>query len=191
MQHEGTADEGLACTVDDLTGAYADLASRAWHVSESLYAREELASLPAPVVQASLGLGHPVRHASLQAGEVVLDIGCGAGIDVLLASPRVGAGGAIIGLDVTQEMLKLARAATSGLHNTRLLSGVMEHIPLGNDSVDVIISNGVFNLSSDKDRTFEEAHRVLRPGGRMVVADMLLVTDLPPAVLEDPKLWSG
>lgn len=173
--------------------AYAERASRRWQLAETLYSPEELAALPAGVVESALGLGNPVRDARLQPGEVVLDVGCGTGIDLLLASHLVGEMGRVIGLDLTPAMIERARkhVAERGFTNVELVVGPMEDIPLPDGSVDVVVSNGVFNLSSDKDRAFAEVYRVLRPGGRMVVADMLLVADLPAGVLDNPKLWSG
>lgn len=172
---------------------YAQRANETWQIAEAIYALEERATLPSSVVESALGLGHPVQDAELQPGEVVLDIGCGTGIDLLLAAPQVGSTGKVIGLDLTPEMLTRAREHVSqaGLTNVELLPGSMEEIPLPDASVDVVISNGVFNLSTKKDQAFAEAYRVLRPGGRMVAADMLLVADLPPTLLENPKLWSG
>lgn len=172
---------------------YAQRAGETWRIAEGIYAPEELASLPPSVVDSALGLGHPVHDAAPQPGEVVLDIGCGTGIDLLLAARRVGPEGKVIGLDLTPEMLTRARehVAQAGLPNVELLLAAMEEIPLPDASVDVVISNGVVNLSTNKDQAFAEAFRVLRPGGRMVAADMLLVDDLPPAVRENPKLWSG
>jgi ubiquinone/menaquinone biosynthesis C-methylase UbiE len=134
-----------------------------------------------------------VRDAELRSGEVVLDIGYGTGIDLLLAARQVGLAGKVIGLDLTPEMLTRARehVAQAGLLNVVLLLAAMEEIPLPDASVDVVISNGVFNLSAKKDQAFAEAFRVLQPGGRMLAADMLLVADLPPSLRENPKLWSG
>jgi arsenite methyltransferase len=172
---------------------YADLAGKAWEIAGSLYGREELARLPRGAVDTALGLGNPVRDAQLPRGEVVLDIGCGAGIDLLLASLRVGPTGKAIGVDLTPQMVVLARnhASELGLSNVEVLEGAMEALPLEDASVDVVVSNGVFNLSTDKAAAFAEAYRVLRPGGRMVVADMLLLADLPQGVLDNPRLWSG
>ena len=178
---------------NELIDTYADLATRAWEVAGSLYAPKELERLPAGAVNAALGLGNPVRDAKPKSGEVVLDIGCGAGIDMLLAAQLVGATGRVIGVDLTPEMVLLARHHTSelGLANVEVLEGAMEALPIEDASVDVIVSNGVFNLSGDKPAVFAEAFRVLRPGGRMVVADMLLIADLPQGVLDNPRLWSG
>ena len=173
--------------------AYAERAAHTWQVAETIYSPDELAYLPSAAVTSALGLDHPVRAARLQPGETVLDIGCGGGIDTLLAARAVGPTGQAIGLDLTHEMMVLAQAnaAAMGLTNTRFLEGPMEAIPLPSGSVDVVISNGVFNLAADKDRVFAEVWRVLRPSGRLVVADMLLGGDLPEAVRDDPQLWSG
>ena len=172
---------------------YAQRAGETWRIAEAIYAPEELASLPPSVVESALSLGHPVQDAELRPGEVVLDIGCGTGIDLLLTARQVGLAGKVIGLDLTPEMLTRARehVAQAGLPNVVLLLAAMEEIPLPDASVDVVISNGVFNLSAKKDQVFAEAFRVLRPGGRMIAADMLLVADLPPSLLENPNLWSG
>jgi ubiquinone/menaquinone biosynthesis C-methylase UbiE len=172
---------------------YAERSGQAWAIAHTLYTPEELADLPRSAVDVALGLGHPVRDAYLQPGEVIVDIGCGAGIDLLLAALRVGPAGRAIGVDLTPEMVLLARnhASQMGLVNVEVSEGAMEALPLDDRSVDVVVSNGVFNLSTDKSATFAEAYRVLRPGGRMVVADMLLVTDLPQGVRDNPKLWSG
>lgn len=173
--------------------AYAQRATQAWQVAETIYHPDELTSLPQAAITSALGLDHPVRAARLQPGEMVLDIGCGGGIDTLLAALAVGPHGQAIGLDVTPEMIVLAQANASarGLTNTRILEGPMEAIPLPDHTVDVVISNGVFNLAVDKACVFAEAWRVLKPSGRLVVADMLLRGDLPAEVRDDPQLWSG
>jgi ubiquinone/menaquinone biosynthesis C-methylase UbiE len=178
---------------DSLIEDYADRSGQAWAIARTLYTPEELAELPRSAVDLALGLGNPVRHAHLQPGDVVVDIGCGAGVDLLQAGLRVGPLGRAIGVDVTPEMVFLARqhASQMGVTNVEVHESAMEALPLDDRSVDVIVSNGVFNLSADKPATFAEAYRVLRPGGRMVVADMLLVTDLPQGVRDNPKLWSG
>lgn len=188
--HEGMHEERVQSVVRQ---AYAERAAQVWRVAETIYSPEELAGLPVGAVTAALGLDHPVRAAHLQPGEVVLDLGCGGGIDTLLAARAVGPAGTALGLDMTHEMLVLAQAhATAmGLTNTRFLEGVMEEIPLPDTSVDVVISNGVFNLAADKDRVFAEARRVLRRSGRLVVADMLLRGDLPAGLRDNPQLWSG
>lgn len=187
---EANSLEPPARTVRD---AFAKRASQSWRIAEILYSPEQLADLPSEVVQSALGLGNPVREARLKPGEIVLDIGCGSGIDTLLAAREVGPSGRVIGLDITENLLAIARrhAADAGLGNAEFLLAPMEKIPLPEASVDVVISNGVINLSTDKDTAFAEAWRVLRPGGRMVAADMLLVGDLPPAVMANPQLWSG
>lgn len=172
---------------------YAQRATQTWQVAQTIYPQEELARLPQRAITAALGLDHPVQMANLQPGEVVLDLGCGGGIDTLLVAQAVGQAGQAIGLDMTPQMLTLAQANANelGLTNTRFLNGKMEAIPLPDHSVDVVISNGVFNLAPDKDRVFAEVWRVLKPGGRMVVADMLLRGDLPEEIRSNPQLWSG
>ena len=143
---------------------------------------------------ASLGCGNPTALAELKPGEVVLDLGSGGGIDVLLSARRVGPTGKAYGLDMTDEMLSLAREnqAKSGLTNVEFLRGEIEHIPLPDNSVDVIISNCVINLSADKDRVLGEAFRVLKPGGRFAVSDVVVRgNDIPPAVRRSMELWVG
>lgn len=178
---------------DFVEAAYAERAAQQWQVAETIYAAEALTALPDAAVTSALGLDDPVSAAALQPGETVLDIGCGGGIDTLLAARAVGATGQAIGLDITEAMLELAAASAraNGLDNTRFVRGAMEDIPLPNASVDVVISNGAFNLAADKDRVFAEARRVLRPTGRLVIADMLLNRNLPAGVRDNPQLWSG
>jgi arsenite methyltransferase len=173
--------------------AYAERAARTWQVAETIYSPDELAHLPSATITSALGLDHPVRAARLQPGEMVLDLGCDGGIDTLLAARAVGPTGQALGLDMTHEMIELAQAnaKAGGVTNARFLEGTMEAIPLPDHTVDVVISNGVFNLAADKDRVFAEVWRVLRPSGRLVVADMVLGGDLPAAVRDDPQLWSG
>jgi len=148
-----------------------------------LYSRDELAPLPADAVAASLGCGNPTALAGLRPGETVLDLGSGGGIDVLLTAGRVGPTGTAYGLDMTDEMLALAtrNAAAAGVPNARFLKGEIEAIPLGDTSVDVVISNCVINLSTDKPRVFAEIARILRPGGRVSVSDVVADDALSPA----------
>ncbi|HET9017925.1 MAG TPA: arsenite methyltransferase [Thermomicrobiaceae bacterium] len=152
-----------------------------------------LADLPQDAVLASLGCGNPTALAELRPGEVVLDLGSGGGIDVLLSARRVGEAGFAYGLDMTDEMLDLAERnrAEAGVANVQFLKGHIEEIPLPAASVDVVISNCVINLSGDKDRVLAEAFRVLRPGGRFAVSDIVLRGGLPPAVLASLEAWSA
>lgn len=159
-----------------------------------LYSDEQLASLPSGAREWALGVGNPVPHAHLQTGEVVLDIGCGAGIDVLLASREVGPNGSVIGLDALSEMTERGRrfADEAAVANVEFLEGRMDAIPLPDDSVDVVISNGAINLAARKSRVLAEAFRVLKPGGRMCVADLTIVEDdIPPQILTHPSAWAG
>jgi arsenite methyltransferase len=163
-------------------------------ITSNLYDEAQAAAIPAEAMLASLGCGNPTALAELKAGEVVLDLGSGGGIDVLLSARRVGPTGKAYGLDMTDEMLALAREnqAKSGLTNVEFLKGEIEHIPLPDDSVDVIISNCVINLSADKDRVIAEAFRVLKPGGRFAVSDVVVRgTDVPAAVRRSMELWVG
>jgi SAM-dependent methyltransferase len=149
--------------------------------------------LPAEALAASLGCGNPTLLADLAPGDVVLDLGSGGGVDVLLSAQRVAPDGMAYGLDMTPEMLELANAnkAKAGVENVEFLLGSIEDIPLPDDSVDVIISNCVVNLSADKDQVFRESLRVLRPGGRFAISDIVLARDLEPGLAEIMALWTG
>jgi SAM-dependent methyltransferase len=162
-------------------------------VAEHLYDASELAGLPGPVIAMALGLGNPVRAADIRAGESVLDLGSGGGIDTLLAARRVGARGRVVGLDMTPGMIEKARghAALAGLTNVEFALGRMEAIPLADNSVDVAISNGVINLVTSKGKLFREVFRVLRPGGRLVFADSVVDGCLPKEVLENEAAYAG
>ena len=162
--------------------------------AEQLYTDSELAELPPGAVDWALGVGNPVRHAALQPGETVLDVGSGGGIDSILAARRVGATGHVTGLDLLDEMCERARthAAAAGVDSwTEFVRGEMEQIPLPDSSVDVVISNGVINLSPRKSRVLAEIRRVLRPGGRMCVADLTVNEELPPELQTSDAAWAG
>ena len=160
---------------------------------DALYEPAEVASVPAGAVEASLGCGVPTAVADLHAGETVLDLGSGAGADVLISARRVGPTGRAIGLDMTDEMLALARrnAAEAGAGNAEFVRGHIEEIPLADASVDVVISNCVINLSGDKPRVLREAARVLRPGGRFAVSDVIADPDMDEATRADVAAWTG
>jgi SAM-dependent methyltransferase len=162
-------------------------------ITSNLYAAAETAGLPREAVAASLGCGNPTALAELLPGETVLDLGSGGGIDVLLSAKRVGPTGKAFGLDMTDEMLALAREnqRKAGVTNVEFLKGEIEAIPLPDDSVDVIISNCVINLSADKDRVFAEAFRVLKPGGRFAVSDVVVRGDVASDIRRSVELWIG
>lgn len=162
-------------------------------ITRNLYNYTEVVGLPQDLITASFGCGNPTALAELHPGEVVLDLGSGAGLDVLLSAKRVGASGKAYGLDMTDEMLAEARAnlARSGINNAEFIKGHIEDIPLPDNYVDVIISNCVINLSYDKSQVFKEVCRVLKSGGRFAVSDIVLTRPLPPKVQHDMMAWAG
>ena len=162
-------------------------------ITSNLYDATDTATLPEPAVLASLGCGNPTALADLRAGEVVLDLGSGGGIDVLLSARRVGPTGRAYGLDLTDEMLALARRnqQAAGATNVEFLKGDIEHIPLPDACVDVIISNCVINLAADKTKVLGQAFRVLKPGGRFAVSDLVVQGAMPDALRRDLELWVG
>ena len=162
-------------------------------ITKNLYNDAEKDALPQEAVAASLGCGNPTAVAELQPGETVRDLGSGGGIDVILSARRVGSTGKAYGLDMTEEMLALAREnqKKAGVENVEFLQGTIENIPLPDNSVDVIISNCVINLSGDKDRVLREAYRVLKPGGRFAVSDVVVRGEVPADVRKSMELWVG
>ena len=162
-------------------------------ITSNLYDASQSGDVPGTALAASLGCGNPTALAELEPGETVLDLGSGGGIDVILSAKRVGPTGKAYGLDMTDEMLALAEEnkAKSGLANVEFLRGEIENIPLPAASVDVVISNCVINLSGDKDRVLREAFRVLRPGGRFAVSDVVVRGEVPPAIRRSMELWAG
>ncbi len=180
-----TAGESASC--GSVSGREAD------PITSNLYSASETACLPTEATAASLGCGNPTALAELKTGETVLDLGSGGGIDVLLSARRVGPTGKAYGLDMTDEMLALAREnqRKAGVDNVEFLKGEIEAIPLPKGSVDVIISNCVINLSADKDRVMAEAFRVLRPGGRFAVSDVVVRGQVPAQIRRSVELWIG
>jgi SAM-dependent methyltransferase len=162
-------------------------------ITSNLYEAAQTEFLPEEAVLASLGCGNPAALAALQPGEIVLDLGSGGGIDVLVSARRVGPHGKAFGLDMTDEMLALAREnqRKSGMENVEFIKGEIENIPMPGNSVDVILSNCVINLSADKDRVLREAFRVLRPGGRFAVSDVIVRGEVPAEVRRSMELWVG
>jgi arsenite methyltransferase len=162
-------------------------------ITKNIYDEAEKAGLPEKAVAASLGCGNPTALAKLQPGEIVLDLGSGGGIDVILSAKRVGPTGKAYGLDMTDEMLALAREnqKKAGIENVEFLKGAIENIPLPDNTVDVIISNCVINLSGDKDRVLTEAFRVLKPGGRLAVSDVVVRGQVPADIRKSMELWVG
>jgi arsenite methyltransferase len=175
--------------------AYATITSGGGEtVARQLYSDQELAEVPPGAVQWALGVGNPVRYARLQPGQTVLDVGSGGGIDTILAARRVGSQGHAIGLDVLEAMCERGRrhAAQAGVEGwTEFRRGEMEDIPLPDESVDMVISNGVLNLSARKSRALAEIYRVLGPGGRICMADLTVEGELPPEVANDQSAWAG
>ena len=186
--------EGTTATSCCGSSACCGATTEAWDpITSDLYDERQKAGIPAEAVLASLGCGNPTALADLKEGETVLDLGSGGGIDVLLSAKRVGPTGKAYGLDMTDEMLALANEnkRKAGAKNVEFLKGEIEQIPLPDASVDVIISNCVINLSGDKRRVLGEAFRVLKPGGRFAVSDVVVRGDVPPEVKTNMELWIG
>ena len=180
---------------DTVRQAYSGIATGGGEVvARRVYSDDELAEVPARAVEWSLSVGNPVRYAFLRKGETVLDVGSGGGIDTILAARRVGPKGKAIGLDILEEMCERGRrhAAEAGVEGwTEFVPGEMEDIPFPDESIDVVISNGVLNLSARKSRALAEMFRLLRPGGRICMADLTVEGELPPEVANDQSAWAG
>src|SRR5829696_3114977 len=191
---EGATTPSSCCGPTEGSSGCCGATSETWEpITADLYEAGQTAGLPTEALLASLGCGNPTALADLREGEVVLDLGSGGGIDVLLSAKRVGPAGRVYGLDMTDEMLALAleNKAKAGAANVEFLKGHIEAIPLPSNTVDVIISNCVINLSGDKRRVLREAFRVLKPGGRFAVSDIVVREGLPAAVRESMPLWTG
>jgi arsenite methyltransferase len=179
---------------DLVRDAYRNVPATTEAVARKLYTAEELADVPASAVQRALGVANHLRFAAIRPGETILDLGCGGGIDTILAARRTGSAGTVIALDFLPEMLErtAGSAREAGLANVRTLLGELEAIPLPDSTVDLVISNGVFNLSPRKARVMAECARVLRLGGRLCISDLTVDQDgLPPEVLTQPAAWAG
>lgn len=184
---------GQAAIRETVREAYLSVIGKSTGIAPLLYSAAERAMLPAGALAQALGVANPVRAAALRRGDVVLDLGCGAGVDTILAAQLVGPEGRAIGLDMLPEMLERAsvHGAEAGITNVEWVRGELEAVPLPDATVDVALSNGVVNLSPRKSRVFAEIHRVLRAGGRLVAADIVLDDELPPEVFTNPAAWAG